>query len=86
MLKFDYIGYVHNVEKVQQYGSATTNKVRVRNIAIQNLNKNVVTFTLWNERADLFEESEYMHIRQPVILAVSSCYLKRYTGGCNKWL
>ncbi|PWA64796.1 nucleic acid-binding, OB-fold protein [Artemisia annua] len=33
----DYIGYVQNVEKVKEYGSATTNKTKVRNIAIRNL-------------------------------------------------
>ncbi|PWA94201.1 hypothetical protein CTI12_AA062540 [Artemisia annua] len=36
----DYIGYVHNVEKVKEYGSATGNKVRVRNIALRNLKYN----------------------------------------------
>ncbi|PWA89286.1 helitron helicase-like domain-containing protein [Artemisia annua] len=34
----DYIGYVHNVEKVKEYGSATANKIKLRNIAIRNLN------------------------------------------------
>ncbi|PWA94502.1 nucleic acid-binding, OB-fold protein [Artemisia annua] len=34
----DYIGYVHNVDKVNEYGTATTNKVKVRNIGIRNLN------------------------------------------------
>ncbi|PWA70183.1 nucleic acid-binding, OB-fold protein [Artemisia annua] len=76
----DYIGYVQNVEKVKEYGSATTNKIKVRNIAIRNLNNNVVIFTLWNEKADNFEEEEYACLRQPVILAVSSCYLKTYGG------
>ncbi|PWA97314.1 nucleic acid-binding, OB-fold protein [Artemisia annua] len=76
----DYIGYIHNVEKVKEYGSATANKTRVRNIAIRNLNNNVVLFTLWNEKADAFKEEEYAGMRQPVILAVSSCYLKRYGG------
>ncbi|PWA65577.1 hypothetical protein CTI12_AA332110 [Artemisia annua] len=76
----DYIGYVHNVEKVKEYGSATGNKIKVRNIAIRNLNNNVVLFTLWNEKADNFEEEEYAKMRQPVILAVSSCYLKTYGG------
>ncbi|PWA38716.1 hypothetical protein CTI12_AA558750 [Artemisia annua] len=74
----DYIGYIHNVEKVKEYGSATGNKVKVRNIALRNLNNNVVMFTLWNEKADAFEEDEYAQMRKPVILAVSSCYLKRY--------
>ncbi|PWA82494.1 hypothetical protein CTI12_AA177790 [Artemisia annua] len=39
----DYIGYVHNVEKSTEYGSATTNKVKVRNIAIRNLKYNQTT-------------------------------------------
>ncbi|PWA76186.1 nucleic acid-binding, OB-fold protein [Artemisia annua] len=43
-------------------------------------NNNVVLFTLWNEDADRFEEDEYAQMKQPVILAVSSCYLKRYAG------
>ncbi|PWA97444.1 nucleic acid-binding, OB-fold protein [Artemisia annua] len=76
----DYIGYVHNVEKVKEYGSATSSKIKLRNIAIRNLNNNVVLFTLWNEQADSFKEEEYTQMRQPVILAVSSCYLKRYGG------
>ncbi|PWA86362.1 nucleic acid-binding, OB-fold protein [Artemisia annua] len=76
----DYIGYVHNVEKVKEYGGATTTRVRVRNVGIRNLNNNVVLFTLWNEDADNFPEDEYAGMEQPVILAVSSCYLKRYAG------
>ncbi|PWA99341.1 nucleic acid-binding, OB-fold protein [Artemisia annua] len=34
----DYIGYVHNVEKTKEYGGATGNKIRLRNIGIRNLN------------------------------------------------
>ncbi|PWA48637.1 nucleic acid-binding, OB-fold protein [Artemisia annua] len=76
----DYIGYVHNVKKVKEYGGATTNRVKVRNIGIRNLNNDVVPFTLWNEDADNFKEDEYAQMKQPVILAVSSCYLKRYAA------
>ncbi|PWA42436.1 serine/threonine/dual specificity protein kinase, catalytic domain-containing protein [Artemisia annua] len=76
----DYIGYVHNVEKVKEYGSATGNKIKVRNIAIRNINNDVVMFTLWNEKADNFKEDEYAKMNEPVILAVSSCYLKTFGG------
>ncbi|PWA46945.1 hypothetical protein CTI12_AA501840 [Artemisia annua] len=75
-----YIGYIHNVEKVKEYGGATGNKVKLRNISIRNLNNNVVTFTLWNQKADNFEEDEYLKMTKPVVLAVSSCYLKTYAG------
>ncbi|PWA79727.1 nucleic acid-binding, OB-fold protein [Artemisia annua] len=76
----DYIGYIHNKEKVKEYGGATGNKIKLRNIGIRNLNNNVVVFTIWNEKADNFEEEEYARMQQPVILAVSSCYLKTYGG------
>ncbi|PWA59297.1 nucleic acid-binding, OB-fold protein [Artemisia annua] len=76
----DYIGYIHNVEKVKEYGGATGNKFKLRNIGIRNVNNNVVTFTLWNEKADNFEEDEYLKMTKPVVLAVSSCYLKTYGG------
>ncbi|PWA97533.1 nucleic acid-binding, OB-fold protein [Artemisia annua] len=76
----DYIGYIHNVEKVKEYGGATGNKIKLRNIGIRNLNNNVVVFTLWNEKADAFEEEEYSKMQKPVVLAVSSCYLKAYGG------
>ncbi|PWA48080.1 nucleic acid-binding, OB-fold protein [Artemisia annua] len=33
-----------------------------------------------DNNADRFEEDEYAQMKQPVILAVSSCYLKRYAG------
>ncbi|PWA34938.1 nucleic acid-binding, OB-fold protein [Artemisia annua] len=36
----DYIGYVHNVEKVKEYGGVTTSRVKVRNIGIRNLKYN----------------------------------------------
>ncbi|PWA34574.1 nucleic acid-binding, OB-fold protein [Artemisia annua] len=76
----DYIGYVHNVEKVNKYGGATSTRVKLRNIGIRNLNNDVVLFTLWNEDADKFDENKYAQMKQPVILTVSSCYLKRYAG------
>ncbi|PWA80521.1 Lipase, GDSL [Artemisia annua] len=31
-------------------------------------NNNVVTFTLWNEKAETFEEDDYIRMRQPVML------------------
>ncbi|PWA52273.1 hypothetical protein CTI12_AA448170 [Artemisia annua] len=80
ILTGDYIGYVHNVDKVNEYGGATTTRVKVRNIGIRNLNNDVVPFTLWNDDAENFKEAEYAQMKQPVILAVSSCYLKRYAG------
>ncbi|PWA61998.1 nucleic acid-binding, OB-fold protein [Artemisia annua] len=81
ILTGDYIGYVHNVDKVNEYGGATTTRVKVRNIGIRNLNNDVVPFTLWNDDAENFKEAEYAQMKQPVILAVNSCYLNRFADG-----
>ncbi|PWA59112.1 helitron helicase-like domain-containing protein [Artemisia annua] len=35
-----YIGYIHNVEKVKEYGGSTGNKIKLRNIGIRNLKYN----------------------------------------------
>lgn len=77
----DYIGIIRNVGAVKEFGDATTNRIARKNIDIQNLNGNVVAFTLWNEAARGFEVSLCTQLQQPVVIAVSSCWAKRFAGG-----
>ena len=46
---------------------------------------NVVVFTLWNQQADDFDEAKYAQMEQPVIVVVSSCYLKTYGGDSSTY-
>lgn len=39
-----------------------------------------VRFTLWNQDAHDFKKIEYEKAEQPVIIAVSSCFVKNYGG------
>ncbi|PWA73449.1 nucleic acid-binding, OB-fold protein [Artemisia annua] len=77
----DYIGILRDVGNIRESGDSMTNRISRRNIEIQNLNGNTITLTLWNEQAIGFPVNLSREIEQPVIIAVSSCWAKRFGGG-----
>ncbi|PWA42991.1 nucleic acid-binding, OB-fold protein [Artemisia annua] len=77
----DYIGTIRNIGHIREFGDPTTNRILRRNVEIQNLNGNVVTFTIWNEMAADFPLHTLTQMEQPVIIAVSSCWVRRFSGG-----
>ncbi|PWA53249.1 nucleic acid-binding, OB-fold protein [Artemisia annua] len=77
----DYIGIIRDIGQIRKFGDPTTNRVLRRNIDIQNLNGNVVTFTIWNEMATDFPLQIFSELEQPVIIAISSCWARRFAGG-----
>ncbi|PWA46491.1 nucleic acid-binding, OB-fold protein [Artemisia annua] len=77
----DYIGVIRNIGHIREFGDPTTNRTMRRNIDIQNLNGNVVTFTVWNEMATDFPLQMLNQLEQPVIIAISSCWARRFAGG-----
>ena len=46
---------------------------------------NSIWVTLWNEVAEDFKNRNLTSLEQPVVMAVSSCYVKRYTGLFNNY-
>lgn len=40
------MGYVHGIEEVQRYGSATGNKIRLHNIGIHNIKVHILSYSL----------------------------------------
>ncbi|PWA95982.1 nucleic acid-binding, OB-fold protein [Artemisia annua] len=42
---------------------------------------NSIWVTLWNELAEDFKNRDLTTLQQPVVMAVSSCYVKRYAAG-----
>ncbi|PWA74970.1 CID domain-containing protein [Artemisia annua] len=74
----DYIGYVRTIYEKRTIGDATTNIVTRRNIVLQNLNGNNVTLTMCNDMAISFLQDLEMAIEQPIVVAASSCYTKRF--------
>ncbi|PWA67128.1 nucleic acid-binding, OB-fold protein [Artemisia annua] len=83
----DYIGILRDVGNVRESGDSMTNRISRRNIEIQNLKYistrlgNTITLTLWNEQAIGFPVNLSREIEQPAIIAVSSCWAKRFGGG-----
>ncbi|PWA64422.1 nucleic acid-binding, OB-fold protein [Artemisia annua] len=76
----DYIGIIRNMTRTREFGDATRNRVQRKNIEIQNLNGNTLTLSLWNEMTSKFEHELTSEHEQPIIIAISSCIVKRYGG------
>ncbi|PWA76610.1 nucleic acid-binding, OB-fold protein [Artemisia annua] len=76
----DYIGIIRNMTRTREFGEATRNRVQRKNIEIQNLNGNSVTLSLWNEMTSRFELKLTFEHQQLIIIAISSCIVKRYGG------
>ncbi|PWA59799.1 helitron helicase-like domain-containing protein [Artemisia annua] len=76
----DYIGIIIDVANIRESGDSMTNRISRRNIEIQNLNGNVIVFTLWNEQETGFPVNLCRQVQQPPIIVVTSCWAKRFGG------
>ncbi|GJX42382.1 DNA helicase, partial [Tanacetum coccineum] len=76
----DYIGYVQAVSGIRTSGDVTTNRIHRRIIDIQNLSGNIIGLTLWHEMALNFNLREYEAMEKPVVIAVSSCWVRQFNG------
>ncbi|GJY08663.1 nucleic acid-binding, OB-fold protein, partial [Tanacetum coccineum] len=76
----DYIGRVQAVSRLDTLGNATTNRTHRRIIDIQNLSGNIIRLTLWHEMALNFNVTEYEAMEKPIVIAVSSCWVKQFNG------
>ncbi|PWA94768.1 hypothetical protein CTI12_AA056050 [Artemisia annua] len=50
----------------------------MRKVEIQNLNRNSLELTLWDDLAETFKKEEIDKLEKPVIIAVSSCRVSKY--------
>ncbi|GKA62881.1 DNA helicase [Tanacetum coccineum] len=76
----DYIGRIRVVSGIDTFGNATSQRKLRRLIQIENLSGNIIGLALWNEMATGFDMNTYTSLPQPVVIAVSSCYVSRYNG------
>nr|GEY51774.1 hypothetical protein [Tanacetum cinerariifolium] len=51
---------------------------RQRKFNIENLNGNIIEFTLWDEMAKHFKQVDLEKMKQPVIITVSACHVSEY--------
>ncbi|GJX52852.1 nucleic acid-binding, OB-fold protein [Tanacetum coccineum] len=76
----DYIGCIRAISGIDTFGNATSQRKLRRLIHIENLSGNIIGLALWNEMATGFDMDYYTSLPQPVVIAVSSCYVSRYNG------
>nr|GEV73397.1 putative RNA-directed DNA polymerase [Tanacetum cinerariifolium] len=61
-------------------GEATTDRIHRRVSDIQNLSGNIIGLTLWYEMALNFNMQKFEAMERPVVIAVSSCWVRRFNG------
>ncbi|GJZ69210.1 DNA helicase [Tanacetum coccineum] len=66
------------VSGIHTFGNATTNRSYQRTIHIQNLSGNIIQLALWHEMALTFDIREYEAMEKPVVIAVSSCWVRHF--------
>nr|GEV29147.1 DNA helicase [Tanacetum cinerariifolium] len=76
----NYIGRIRAVSGIETFGSPTTQCKLRRTIDIENLSGNIIGLALWNEMATGFDMNTYTSLPQPVVIAVSSCWVSQYNG------
>nr|GEW19369.1 nucleic acid-binding, OB-fold protein [Tanacetum cinerariifolium] len=74
----DYLGYICSISNLTPFKDATSGQKYLRKIDIENLDENIVEFTLWDDLAKQFNKDEIEKLPSPVIIVVSSCRVTRY--------
>ncbi|PWA51603.1 replication protein A 70 kDa DNA-binding subunit [Artemisia annua] len=74
----DYIGCYISSGQADTIGDPNRDQMVIRKVEIQNLNRNSIELTLWDDLADKFEKDQIDALEKPVIIAVSSCKVSRY--------
>nr|GEV59843.1 helitron helicase-like domain-containing protein [Tanacetum cinerariifolium] len=69
-----------SVSGITHFKDPNRSEKTIRKIDIENLNGNIVEFTLWDEMAEHFGQAKLETMEHPVIIAVSSCRVSKYRG------
>ncbi|PWA81791.1 hypothetical protein CTI12_AA184760 [Artemisia annua] len=74
----DYIGcYIQSGEK-EEWGNPNKDQMVIRKIEIQNIHRNSVELTLWDDLAESFPKEKIDALEKPILIAVSSCRVSRF--------
>nr|GEX32097.1 nucleic acid-binding, OB-fold protein [Tanacetum cinerariifolium] len=68
---------MHLVNGISNFEDPNRSQSIRRKINIENLNGNIIEFTLWDEMAEHFEQADLEKMEQLVIIAVSSCRISK---------
>ncbi|GJR46962.1 nucleic acid-binding, OB-fold protein [Tanacetum coccineum] len=74
----DYLGRVRSISDIMPFQTSTASEKYLRKVDIEDLDGNIVEFTMWDELATQFDKKEIEKLTPPIIIAVSSCRVTRY--------
>ncbi|GKC54819.1 nucleic acid-binding, OB-fold protein [Tanacetum coccineum] len=73
-----YLGCIRSISDITPFGDANKDQGWLRKVDIENLDGNVVEFTMWDDLAKLFNKEEIEKLPRPIIIVVSSCRVSKY--------
>ncbi|GJU58778.1 DNA helicase, partial [Tanacetum coccineum] len=71
-------GCIRSNNNVTPFGDANTGQKYLRKVDIENLDGNIVEFTMWDELVKQFNKAKNRKDKSPVIIVVSSCRVTKY--------
>ncbi|GKC08323.1 DNA helicase, partial [Tanacetum coccineum] len=71
-------GCIRSNNNVTPFGDANTCQKYLRKVDIENLDGNIVEFTMWDELVKQFNKAKNRKDKSPVIIVVSSCRVTKY--------
>nr|GEU38552.1 ATP-dependent DNA helicase PIF1-like [Tanacetum cinerariifolium] len=74
----DYLGCIRSISDIMPFRDANKGQGWLRNVDIENLDGNVVEFTMWDDLAKQFNKEEIEKLSRPIIIVVSSCRVSKY--------
>ncbi|GJW95982.1 nucleic acid-binding, OB-fold protein [Tanacetum coccineum] len=74
----DYLGLVRSISDIIPFGTPTTSEKYLRKVDIEDLDGNIVEFTMWDELAIQFDKIEIKKLTPLIIIVVSSCRVTKY--------
>ncbi|GKB01999.1 nucleic acid-binding, OB-fold protein [Tanacetum coccineum] len=76
----DYLGRIRSISDIMPFQTSIASQKYLRKVDIEDLDGNIVEFTMWDELAAHFDKKEIEKLTPPIIIAVSSCRVTRYKG------
>ncbi|GKB66747.1 DNA helicase [Tanacetum coccineum] len=71
-------GCIRSISDIISYGDQNTGQKYIRKVEIEDLDGNIVEFTIWDDVAKEFNKQGIEKLTPPIIIAVSSCRVTKY--------
>ncbi|GJT08692.1 nucleic acid-binding, OB-fold protein [Tanacetum coccineum] len=74
----DYLGCIWSISNIIPFGTPTTSQKYLRKVDIEDLDENIVEFTMWDDLSRQFDKREIEKLTPSITIAASSWRITKY--------